>query len=306
MPRSVSRPFAYPRSFRRLCALGVLLAALSGAAAQPVRARCCVWKVTDPGGHTLYLAGSVHALRGSDYPLPAPYDQAFAASAAVAFETDLSVDRERWGKALENAATLPRGVLLKDRVDPRTYAYILRVLANVHGSTAPEKKIEHLKPWAISWMLESPGGLKGVSTGNGVEPYFMAKARSEHKPMAGLVPFDQHIAVFGKMNDADSEAKLLLDFIHLNTMGKEFERTVASWKRGDIADIERVQQEDYRDVPSLRQRMLTDRNLTWMPKLEGYLRSGRTWMVIAGTGHMAGSQGLPALLTARGYKVEQL
>ena len=47
-----------------------------------------VWKVIAPDGSTLYLGGSIHALRSTDYPLPAAYNRAFDASARIAFEVD--------------------------------------------------------------------------------------------------------------------------------------------------------------------------------------------------------------------------
>jgi uncharacterized protein YbaP (TraB family) len=40
--------------------------------------------------------------------------------------------------------------------------------------------------------------------------------------------------------------------------------------------------------------------------IEGYLRSGKTYFVVVGAGHMGGSGGLLALLRARGYRIEQL
>ena len=301
MPHRLSHLAGTPGRLRRWLAMAVLLAGSAAGVAQPVQAHSCVWKVSDANGHTLYLAGSVHVLRTSDYPLPAAYDQAFAASSGLAFEVDPA---KRWGLGL--TALLPRGQHLKDKVDPRTYAYILRVLSNVHGSTAPEMKIDRLRPWALSLTLESPGGLQGVSTHTGVENYLVQKNNAARKRVVGLETVDDHIAVFGKMNDADSEVVLLLAFIHLNTAGKQYERTVASWKRGDIADVEKILAEEYGDAPAGRARMLTERNLRWVPEIDGFLRSGQTWMVTAGTGHMAGSQGLPALLAARGYKVEQL
>lgn len=285
--------------------LGLFLAVWT-AAVPRATALCCVWKVTDDAGHTLYLAGSVHALHASDYPLPAPYEQAYKASAALAFETDAGIDGRQWNQAMGMAALYPMNGRLKDHVDPRTYAYLLRVLGNVHGSTAPEKRIEHLRPWALAYMLESPGGFQGVSPRSGVEAYFVAKAKRDHKPMAGLVPFREHIAVFDKMSDADNEAFLLLSFIHLNTGGKTFDQTVADWKRGDVAGIEKIEQDEYRDAPGLQRRMLTDRNERWVPKLEDYLRAGKTWMVLAGAAHMVGGDGVPALLRAKGYHVEQL
>jgi len=37
----------------------------------------CVWKVTSAAGNVLYLAGSIHALKSTDYPLPSAYTRAF-------------------------------------------------------------------------------------------------------------------------------------------------------------------------------------------------------------------------------------
>lgn len=302
------RPACRPSSalrWLRLLATGILLVECLIGTAHAAGTHACVWKVTDNGGHTLYLAGSVHALRANDYPFPAAYEQAYAASSSLAFETDVNPGW-RGGNSLGMAARYPMYGKLKDHVDPRTYAYILRVISDAHGSTEPEKRIQYFRPWALAFMLESPDGFRGVSTKSGVEPYFIQKAGHDQKPMAGLVSRDEHIAVFDKMNDADSETVLLLAFIHLNTAGKTYDQTVANWKRGDIAGIERIVEDEYRDAPSIRQRMLTDRNQRWMPKLEGYLRSGKTWMAIVGTAHMAGDHGLPALLSAKGYRVEQL
>ena len=285
----------------RLAAGAALCLWLLALAAPVARAHSCVWRVTDPAGHTLYLAGSVHALRAQDFPLPASYDQAFAASAGVAFETDLGTPQEKWDTALEQAGRYPDGVTLRDRVDPRTYAYIVKVASQVKGGGDPTRQIEHLRPWALAFLLTAQG-FEGVSSSHGVEPYLAAKARAAHKPTVGLVPFKQHIAVFGGMSDADSELFLLHEFIHLDAGSDEFKRTVAAWRRGDVDAVVK----DYEDSPSIRRRLLTERNLAWMPRIDGFLRSGQTWMVVAGAAHMAGPQGLPALLQAKGCRVEQL
>src|ERR1051325_11162074 len=55
----------------RFLAVGAL--ALFSCLPRAAVASSCVWKVTGPGGGTMYLGGSVHALRKSDYPLPAAY-----------------------------------------------------------------------------------------------------------------------------------------------------------------------------------------------------------------------------------------
>lgn len=291
-------------AFRRFAVVSLLVLACLGAGRGDASARACVWKVTQ-GDRTLYLAGSIHALRGVDYPLPAPYERAFQASSTLAFETQFG--KVSTALLLAKAAYLPKGTTLRDHLDPRVYDYILKVVANVHGgSAAPEKNLERLRPWALAWLMHNPGGVDGVQLWNGVDSYLSRRAAQEHKPLVGLVPLDEHIAVFGGMNDADSQAYLLYTFIGLNTRDQTYLRTVRDWKQGNIEDIDLSVQDEFRDLPSLKRRILTDRNRRWLPEIVKWLQSGKTYMVVAGTAHMAGSEGLPALLRAGGFQVEQM
>ena len=294
-----------PSPKRRYWAAGLLAAGWLLAAAASTQAKACVWKVSS-GGKTLYLAGSIHALRGKDYPLPPEYEQAFQASSELAFETDMTKTGKSFGFLLGKAAVLPRGSTLRDHLDPRVYSYILKVLANAHGTDQAKKELDQLRPWAVAWLLQSPGGIDGLSGNEGVESYLIHKADQAHKPTVGLVPLDEHIAVFGGMNDADSQTYLLLRFIQLDQEGKSYQQVVADWKRGDIDGVARSVEADYHDAPSIQRRLITDRNKRWLPEIVGWLQSGKTYMVVAGTAHMAGSEGVPALLRAQGFQVEQL
>ncbi len=155
-------------------------------------------------------------------------------------------------------------------------------------------------------LMHSPGKVDGVSAANGVESYLAHKATLTHKPMVGLVPLREHVAVFSGMNDADSQAYLLQTFIGLNQNSQNFQRLIGDWKGGDIEGLNRLMEESFRDLPSLKSRIITDRNRRWMPEIVKWLQSGKTYMVAAGVNHMVGSEGLPALLRAQGFQVEQL
>ena len=54
-----------------------------------LQAQTSVWKVSK-GANTLYIAGTFHVLRQSDYPLPSSYDKAYEKATVLAFETDLT------------------------------------------------------------------------------------------------------------------------------------------------------------------------------------------------------------------------
>lgn len=52
--------------------------------------------------------------------------------------------------------------------------------------------------------------------------------------------------------------------------------------------------------------MLKDRNLNWMPSIEGYLDRNEDAFIVVGSAHLPGSWGLLALLEAEGYEVTPL
>src|SRR5438046_990735 len=112
----------------------------------------CVWKVIGPKGQTLYLGGSIHSLRSIDYPLPGPYNRAFDVADRLAFEFDPAVGSD-FEKRFLGAGKYPKRDQLKNHVDPRTYQYLVRVLAQSHLS---ETKIAAYRPWFLSLMLEAP------------------------------------------------------------------------------------------------------------------------------------------------------
>jgi uncharacterized protein YbaP (TraB family) len=47
-------------------------------------------------------------------------------------------------------------------------------------------------------------------------------------------------------------------------------------------------------------------HLRRIPKIEEYLRSGKTYFVVAGAAHMGGANGVLALPRHRAYRIEQL
>jgi uncharacterized protein YbaP (TraB family) len=281
---------------RQLIIAAVLLSVVSrGRAAS-------VWKVTSESGNVLYLAGSIHALKSTDYPLPSAYNRAFDASDRLVCEVDPKALEES-SKGLLKAGEYPKSDSLKNHVDPRTYDYLRRLfkLMNV-----PENKFARYRPWFLSLMLQEPA-LRGMSETLGVEEFLMRRARSNAKPVLGLESAREHADIFLGLTDRQSEAMLLIMFIPAERgSGSAGDALAEAWRRGDADADTRVFMDGFRDFPSLADRLLTNRNRKWIPKIEGYLRSGKTYFVIAGAAHMGGPNGVLALLRARGCRIEQL
>jgi uncharacterized protein YbaP (TraB family) len=79
-----------------------------------------------------------------------------------------------------------------------------------------------------------------------------------------------------------------------------------AWKTGNVAALEKIALADLKSDPLMYQRLLVERNRNWMPKIEAlFARRGRA-LVVVGAAHLIGSDGLLAMLKAKGYTVEQL
>lgn len=261
----------------------------------------CVWKVTGANGGTLFLGGSVHALRSTDYPLPPAYNRAFDASSRIVFEVEPKALAGS-GSHLMKAGQYPRGDSLKNHVDPRTYDYVRRVFALMK---VPEDKFAKYRPWLLVLMLSSPG-LHGLSGDLGVDEFLRKRARANSKPVAGLESAAEHMSVFSGLTDRQSEVLLLVSFIPHSSGRGGHEQIMNAWRRGDVDALARSTRESFREFPFFGDRILGARNRRWVPKIETFLRSGQTHFVVVGAAHLGGADGVLALLRARGCKLEKL
>ncbi|HEV3410022.1 MAG TPA: TraB/GumN family protein, partial [Chthoniobacterales bacterium] len=257
-----------------------------------------VWKVTSADGGTLYVGGSVHALKRSDYPLPAAFNHALDNSSHVVFETEEPTAEE--AKYFTKAAEYTRGDSLQKHVDPRTYAYLKRLFSLVG---VPEGKFNRYNAWALTLFLQSPSH-QGLSSDLGVEGYLAKRAKARKKPVSGLVSAREHFAVYTDLTAKQAEAVLLLTLIPQADVSRQ--AIMKAWRRGDTDYLWRMSRESYSDYPAFAERILEARNRAWIPKLEGYLRSGKTHFVVVGAAHLGGPEGVLALLRDRGYSIEQL
>jgi len=285
---------------RSRLAFFLLLAALVVGGSRAEAASGCIWKVTGPTGGTLYLGGSIHALRSTDYPLPSGYNRAFDISTRIALEVDPKA-LETSSSGLLKAGKYPKGDNLKNHVDPRTYDYLRRFFGLLK---IPEEKFSLYRPWCLVLFLESPGS--SFSHDLGVDEFITNRARANGKPIVGLESADEHSTVFSGLSDRQSEALLLVTLIPTGNSGGGSDQVLNAWRRGDVETLSRSLYAAYADFPAFAERVLGARNRRWVPKLEGYLRSGQTYFVVVGAAHLGGGQGLLALLRARNCKLEQL
>jgi uncharacterized protein YbaP (TraB family) len=199
---------------------------------------------------------------------------------------------------------LPAGQTLDKVVSPPTFALVSKRLEELG---LPVEPLKRLKPWLLSLTLLGLEWQKaGFEAELGLDQHFYERAKSDAKTVQALETIAFQLSRFDEMT-LDEQDRLLAETLkELDTQQSEVTKLADAWKAGDAPLVERLVLQDLKSEPKLYQRMLVDRNRDWLPKLEAlFARRGRA-LVVVGAAHLVGSDGLLAMLRARGYTIEQL
>ena len=291
---------AKPRiGFAVLIALTINLRPIAANAADS--AKHCVWRVTNVAA-PFYLVGSFHNLRGDDYPLPDIYRTTLRNSQRVLFEYDPR-ERELFAKKLHAAGRYPRGKDIRSGIRRSTLVVLLKFLAARHVRF---DDVKEYKPWALAMRLWVRRGYATTVGSRSVDDYLSYEARRLGKETGGLESVQEHIAFWKNMLEADGENLLLAMMLRGEQIRIRFDETRTAWKKGDVAALSAANAKLRKDDRPTAQRLLDQRNLRWLPRIEAEMKTGRPTAIVAGAGHFSGAHSVIDLLQKRGYKIEQL
>lgn len=283
-----------------LVLLTCLLPSAAGASDDPDRS--FLWRA-DRGGRSVYLLGSIHFMKPDAYPLSPAIETAYSDSEVLVFETDIE-GLQRAAVGLMAEGTLADGTTLDDVVSPELRRKLdARFDALGLGASA----FERMKPWMIALSLTSMELMRaGYLSTEGIDAHFNARAQADGKEQRGLETPDEQIALFADLSAQESAAFLDVTLTELETVIPLVDRIVTAWKAGDATAIESILTESFEEHPALYRRMVTDRNRRWLPQVEALFDGPADAMVVVGSLHLVGDEGLVELLRAKGYEVSQL
>jgi len=262
-----------------------------------------LWEVH--GKHnTVYLLGSIHVLRLSDYPLAPAVLEAYGNAKSVLMEVNMEeLSSAQVQAEMLASASLPDGKTLLDVLGQQRYG---RAAALAHEVGVELSLFDQFAPWfaaeAISQLQLAQLGFQPES---GVEMYFMERARSDGKTVAGLETVHDQISIFEDM-PLDTQAEYLASSLEqAHDLPHEVDSMVRAWQQGDTQWFANQLLSEFKQDSRLYQSVLGARNRKWLPKIEALLNDDKNYLVIVGTGHLVGAGSVIELLKKDGIGATQ-
>ncbi|WP_395394813.1 TraB/GumN family protein [Novosphingobium sp. BL-8A] len=273
----------------------ILLAACTQ---QPDPATPALWHVEGPSGQQAWLFGTIHSVKRPIAWETAEVRQALAGSDTIMVEVGNLSDEKAVAATFARLAKSDGQPAISQRISAQQRPALAALLKRGGYS---DGDFAQMDTWAAALTLARVGATDEDSR-NGVDRAVMDEAGG--KPVVELEGAERQLSLFDSLPEADQRD--LLGFVVTDQQGDDDSRLADSWRKGDMAAIEKETRRGMLADPELRAVLFTSRNQDWAAKIGRAMQEGKRPFVAVGAAHMAGPEGLPAMLAAQGYKVTRV
>lgn len=268
---------------------------------QSLLAASAVYEISK-GKNKIYLAGTIHLLRPQDFPPPAEFDEAYKRSQKIYFETDIEKAKTpAFGERFAKAMILPENKTLKDVLSPENWSALQ---AYATKTQYPLSQTMMFNPAMVSTLITLTESKK-LGVGDGVDAYYDKLARTDNKAVGELESSDDVLAYMQKFAQEDPNKIIESTLSDIETMPDDLQQMIESWRSGDLDSLDKNFSERMRkETPLVYQSLMVERNQKWLPKIEEMLKTPEIEMVLVGSLHLSGEDGLLVQLKKSGYRVK--
>lgn len=263
----------------------------------------CLWLIQSQS-NKIYLLGSLHVLKQETYPLAAAIERAYADSQRIIFETDIAAmqDPTMQAKMLE-LGMYPDGQTLFQNLAGGTRQQLEKKMSSLG---LPLQAFSRFKPWFVALTLTTLELQRlGYNPQYGIDVYFFNKAQSGGKEIGFLEPPEYQISLLGNMVEKDQNDFLSQTLKDLELVSELAGDLVKNWKSGNADKLHKLLHKSFKDYPDLNNRLLIQRNIKWVKKVEDAMRKNKNVFFVVGAGHLVGPESVVDLLRKAGYEVKQ-
>lgn len=261
-----------------------------------------VWKISKNGNH-LFLGGTIHLLTQADYPLPSAFEEAYKDARILVLETDLQkYTAPEFQQKILKETMYSGGDDITEVLQPET---IEALKAHLQSRGIPVEPMLKFKPGMLSITLSMIELQRLGLVGTGVDQFYSLRAINESKEMRYLETVDEQLEFLVNMGVGNENELIRYTLNDIEHLPKFLGSMKDAWRSGDNAHMQKVAMDPWIDrFPQMYQLLIVDRNTDWVPQIEAMLQTEEIELILFGSLHLVGEDGILAQLEARGYTIE--
>lgn len=280
--------------------LRLVLLSLTLLISAPAFAETALFEVSK-GDKRIFIGGTIHLLKPSEFPLPEAFDRAYEKASSVHFETDLEAANDPvFGHQVAQAMAYPLGKTLNSELKPEVWAELSDY---AEKTEFPLQQLIGFNP-AFVGIVMTMAEAQRQGIGAGVDAHYYERAKADDKPTGELESKEDVLDYMKIMAAEDGNDIIRSTLRDLQKLEELMDVAVAAWRKGDLATLDKHMGEPMRaEAPALYQALLIDRNKQWLPKIKELFNHEGTALVLVGSLHLAGEKNILELLKEDGYSV---
>lgn len=262
-----------------------------------------MWRVSDADSE-IYLFGSVHVLKPTTEWRTGTLDAALTGADEIYFELPMTAEAQAASQSLIPQFGLNQpGQPLRGMLSTKENEQLVRV-AGQYG--LPAAQLDPLQPWLVSVtlsMMALQG--QGYNPMSGVELTLAGEIDDSRERF-----FETYADQFGFF--AGLSRDIQVDFLTVTMEQIEenptaLDELVNAWAAGDVSTLDQIFHDGMRETDQeVYDVLILNRNVNWANQIETLMSGSGSAVIVVGAGHLVGENGVPNMLTERGYSVERV
>ena len=274
------------------------------------------WRATK-GDQTVTLIGSYHFDDPRHAATMAALTPLITAAKTVLVEAGPAEEKALKAKIAENPGlmVITTGPTLMEQLPAEDWAALTKAMA---ARNVPAFMASKFQPWYIAVMLGIPPcAMAQAATAHGLDAQIIDAATAAGVPIKALEPFDTIFGIFGTMSQAD-QLSMIHSTLAMDDFGADYAITLADtyfsqdtraiWeftKLQSLAVPGATPEQVNSEFARMEEALMAKRNRSWIPVITDAASHGPTFAAF-GALHLAGQDGVLALLEREGFTLERL